>query len=708
MWNQGVTYLLPVANFTINIWRKAPFIRFLIPLIAGIILQWYLQINVVLWWYLISICIALIIIFFFIPFFHRFKLLVFNGIIISILFIAAGALLTWHKNIYNNRQWLGNFYKEKDVLQVTLDEPLIEKTKSFKANAVVNYLIHDEKKIPVKGKIILYFQKDSLVQHLVYGSQIIFNKSLQEIKNAGNPGGFDYKQYLLFQEITYQVYLKPDEFVVLKEKNTNWLNKFLFSTREKVISIIRKYIPGEKEQGLAEALLIGYKDDLDKTLVQSYTNTGVVHIIAISGMHIALVYWLLAFLLKPLQRKKYTNWMRPLLIVAGLWLFSLLAGAQSSVLRSAVMFTCIVLGENLSKKTFIFNTLAVSAFLLLCYNPFWLWDVGFQLSYAAVLSIIIFMRPIYNWFYVRNKLLDFIWKLSSVTIAAQILTVPLSIYHFHQFPNYFLLTNFVAVPLSSIIVLGEILLCSIFFTPIAATITGKLLSLFIWIMNSYIERIEMLPYSLWNQLQINILQTILLYGCITAISFWFIKKSKTGLKIGLAAFWGFILLRSYSFFQTNEQEKVVVYNVPQKQAIDFVNGRNYFFVGDSDLLEDDFARNFHLKPSRILNRTSPVKSPADFLQYENYFLFGTKKIMLLDKPISFSTSGNKETIDVVMISKNPKINISDLANSFYIKKIVFDGSVPTWKVKRWKTDCDSLHIPYHDVNEKGAFVMNLR
>jgi competence protein ComEC len=697
-----------VTSFTIQLWKKAPFIRFLLPLMAGIIVQWNLRVPVQIWWWVLGICLLVIFAFFFIPFFSRFKLFLLNGITISIFFLSIGAMLAWYQDIRHNKQWLGNFYKENDVVMVTLDEPPVEKTKSVKADASVNFLAEDEKKIQVKGKIILYFQKDSLLQQLAYGSKIIFKKPLQEIKNSGNPGGFNYKRFSLFQGITYQVYLKPGEFTVLNEKNEKWLDKFLYSTREKVIHILRKYIPGEKEQGLAEALLIGYKDDLDKNLVQSYTNTGVVHIIAISGMHLALVYWLLVNLLKPLQRRKHIKWLRPILIIAGLWLFSLLAGAQASVLRSAVMFTCIVWGENLSKKTSIFNTLAVSAFILLCYNPYWLWDVGFQLSYAAVLSIVIFMRPIYDWFYIRNKLLDFIWKLNAVTIAAQILTVPVSMYHFHQFPNYFLLTNFIAVPLSSAIVLGEILLCVLSFFPVAAILAGKLLSFFIWMMNSYIERIEALPFSLWDGLQINIAQTVLLLAFVASISFWLMEKIKAGLKVGLIALFGFILLRSYSFLQSKRQQKLIVYNVPQRQAVDLISGRDYFFVGDSDLLADDFVRNFHLKPSRILNRITPTAPLNDFLQYENYIVCRSKKIMMLDKSVSFIKPGNKEVIDLVLISKNPKVYISRLANSFDIKEIVFDGSVPAWKVQRWKKDCDSLHIPYYDVNEKGAFVMKLR
>ena len=681
---------------------------------AGIVVQWHFQINITSWWIILLIAFILVISFSFLPFFNRYRFAFLTGLFVSLLFFSAGAMLAWQKDIRNNNDWLGNFYKDQDILVVTLDEPPVEKTKSVKANATVSYLLRNERIIPVKGKVILYFKKelsagqaDSSLQ-LIYGSQILFKKALQEIKNSGNPGGFDYKRYSLFQGITHQVYLKPEDFKVLEGKKENQFRKFIYTSRERVLNILRKNIPGDRELGLAEALLIGYKDDLEQSLVQSYTNTGVVHIIAISGLHLGLIYWLLALLLKPLQKRRKIRWLRPVLIITGLWLFSLLAGAQPSILRSALMFTCIVLGESLSKKTSIYNTMAVSAFILLCINPYWLWDVGFQLSYTAVLSIIIFMKPIYNWFYIKNKLLDFLWKLNAVTLAAQILTVPLSIYHFHQFPNLFIFTNFLAVPLSSAILLGEIFLCVISFIPAIGLLVGQLLSWLIWVMNTYIERIEVIPFSLWDGLQISILQAVLLILFAAGISYWLMEKSTKGLKYGLIALLSFAVLRSYSFIQTNRQQKIIVYNVPQKRAIDFVNGRNYFFVGDSDLLTNDFARNFHLKPSRVLYRVKSAAALDNFSVYKNYLTCFNKNILLLDKTVSFLPQDIKPIIDLLVISKNPKIYMQELAGSLNIKQVVFDGSVPAWKTNYWKKDCDSLLIPWHDVTSKGAFVMNLR
>jgi competence protein ComEC len=704
-----------MAAAVVYFWKKAPFLRFLIPLAAGIILQWHLQFPLNYLWYAAGISATILIGLFFIPLFEKFRYSFAGGAAIMLMVAAAGALLTWHRDIRNDRQWLGHQYEKNDKLVVTLDEPLVAKTKSFKADASVNFFIRGDKTIPVTGKIIIYFGRDTAVDaarpilsELTYGSQLLLGKPLQEIRNSGNPGGFDYKRYCLFHDISHQVYLKPDEFILLPDKKETWLKKFLISTRNRVLHILRSHIRGEKELGLAEALLIGYKNDLDKNLVQSYTNTGVVHIIAISGLHLGLIYWLLLQLLMPMRKRKELRWLRPLLIIAGLWLFALLAGSQPSIVRSAAMFTSMVIGDSYLRKGNIFNTLAFSAFILLCWNPFWLWDVGFQLSYAAVLSIVLFMRPVYHLFYIRNKLLDFFWKLTSVTIAAQVLTMPVSVYHFHQFPVLFILSNFIAVPLGSVILIGEIILCAVSFLPAVAAMAGKLLSCLIWFMNTYIERVESLPYSLWDGLQLTILQSAVLFIIIAGFSYWLLEKSKPGFYFGLAALLVFVSLRTASFLQTSQQKKIIVYNIPPRQAMDFVDGRKYFFLGDDELLKDDFLKNFHLKPSRIRHRTEPEKRLGNLYHRDNYFVYHGKKILLADKTLSFRYTEDKMPVDLLVVSKSPRLYFKTLANSLDIKQVVFDSSVPPWKMKHWKKDCDALGIRWHDVNEQGAFVMNLR
>jgi competence protein ComEC len=599
-----------------QLWNKAPFIRLLIALATGIILQWYAQLPLDYLMVIFATSLAFVFFYSLTSIRKRYQLGVANGIAVCLLFASAGGLLVWTNDIRNDQEWVGHHLKKKNFISVLVEEPLVEKANSYKALASLQSLNDSGLGYAVNGKVILYFKKDSAPPSLQYGSRIVFKKPLQEIKNAGNPASFDYKTYCLFQGITHQVFLAKEDYVILPGSNQNSFRNFIYRTRVWVVSTLRKYISGDKEQGLAEALLIGYKDDLDKNLVQAYSNTGVVHIIAISGLHLGLIYWLLLFLTKPFTRNKKLVWLRLLLIISSLWLFSILAGAQPSVLRSALMFTLIAAGEVVLRKTNIFNTLAFSALALLCINPFWLWDVGFQLSYSAVLSIVLFFQPVYHWFDFKNKIIDFLWKLTAVTIAAQILTLPISIYHFHQMPLLFLFTNFVAVPLSSIILFGEILLCASFFLTPLATLIGSILKELIYWMNSYVEQLDSLPFAVWDHLSINIAQTILLLIFAVAGCYWLMEKQRRFAWTAFTSFALFMLVRAFSFMDAYSQKKLIVYNVSKHTAIDVVNGRHCSFLGDTTLLYDNFARNFHLQPSRVLHRVMPEKGEPQLRSFQ--------------------------------------------------------------------------------------------
>lgn len=579
----------------------------------------------------------------------------------------------------------------QEIYKASITEPLSEKENSFKALAKILPLSVEKKS---KSKLLIYFQKDSLASTLGYGSTIIFKKQLQEVRSSGNPGSFDYKQYCLFNGITHQVYLQSKDYKILNEKETNSFSSFIIACRNWTIRTIKKYIPGKKEQGLAEALVIGYKDDLDKNLVQAYSNTGVIHVIAISGLHLGLVYWILLFLTKPLARLKKFSWLRFLLIISGLWIFGITAGAQPSVVRSALMFSCLAFGETISRRTSIYNTLTLSAFVLLCYNPFWIWDAGFQLSYAAVASIIMFYKPVYNLVYFKNKILDFFWQLSAVTCAAQLLTLPVSIYHFHQFPNLFFITNIVAVPLSSLILIGGIILCMISWLDFIALFLGQLLAFMIGFMNGYIERFNNVSIAISEGLYINFPQAFLLTFSILFICFGLMSKKNSELKTGLAALFCFLAIRSHSFKQVNQQQKLIVYNVAKHTAIEFIKGRSSLFVGDSQVLQDPQIMNFNINPSRIVHRVlSSKRISAD------QFQFGGKKISLV--------KSHPEAADVLIISRHTKADL-DFSAIGAKPMVVIDGSVPFYKAGKYKQLLDSLKVPYHHVTEKGGYVLNLQ
>lgn len=695
-----------MADHGMYFWKQTPLFRLLVPFIIGIIFQWYIGIGLFtqLVTALCSICLFVLI-----NLLPQHKIYTWGwlkGIAIMGFLFVAGAFITYKNDIRTNALWVGNIYKYEGAVLATIQEPLVEKSKSYKALATIDAVYTNNKWITVNGNVLLYFKKDSLPPTLDYGAQIVFIKALQPITSPGNPGSFNYQRFNAFRDIYHQCFLQTADYQLTGLTIKNAFRQWLFTLQFSVINALKKYITEEREQGVAEALLIGYRDDLDKNLVQAYSNTGVVHIIAISGLHLGMIYGTLVWFFKLFKKRRWTWWVKPVVILLVIWIFSLVAGAAPSILRSAVMFTFILAGESLGKKLTIYNTLAASAFTLLCFNPFALWDVGFQLSYAAVLSIVLFMQPVYNWIYFRNKFLRGVWKLNAVTLSAQVLTVPIVCYHFHQFPNLFLLTNFIVVPLSSIILYTELFLLTFntIFTPLA-TFFGVITEKLLWLMNTFIIKMNDLSFAVTDNIQVSIVQTLLLYGSIIAGSYWLMRKSTRARTIAMGFGFFFFVALSADLYKNAIKSKLIVYNIPQHTAIDFVEGTHYIFAGDTVLLHDGFLQNFHLKPSRVLHRMQPAHI-EDLAAAGPFYFYKNKTILLLDRPFRFA-GNEKVKVDCIVLSKSPNVKFAQLAGVFDCPLYVFDGSNSLWKIRQWKKVCDSLHLRHYSTQENGAFIMNL-
>jgi len=632
----------------------------------------------------------------------QFGLKALRGLLLNIFLCLCGCLSLYYKDDLNDRESIANVYQPGAKLVLTIQEPLLKKPGSYKTLASVRGIILNNKLYKTNGSILLFFEKDPVHLKLKYGDILISGAVLQPVSNTGNPAAFDYRRYCYLQGIHYQLFLNANSFTLTGKTNVNLLKKFLFDLRNEIIAIMQQNIPGKKESGLAEALLIGYKDNLDKELVQSYSNTGVVHVIAISGLHLGLIYALLVRLTRRLNRSVTGRWIQLLIVITGIWIFSLLAGGSASVVRSAVMFTCIATGYVLSRKSSVYNSLAASAFLLLNYNPFWLWDTGFQLSYAAVLSIVLFQKPVYNLITVENKLLDMLWRTCAVTLSAQVLTTPVSVFYFHQFPILFLATNLIAIPLSSAILIAEIFLCCISLLSPAAVILGKIIYFLIYGMNSFVEFIDRLPHSNWRHLQIDVLQFFLLYTIIAGKVLWLSEKIKTGLAITLAASLFFLLIRSLSFYQAGIQQKIIVYNIPKNSAVEFVKGRKAMFIAGAAVKDNVSLIRFHIEPSRIYHRISTVYASTDVENSNFAYWHNGKKILVIHNPVKLGVN-----TDLVVIGGNPGGKITDLITGMMPDLIVFDSSNARWKIRAWTKQCQELGLACFSVPDEGAFVMNL-
>jgi competence protein ComEC len=697
-----------MMRYAVPVWKKAPFLRLLLPIAAGILLQWSFNIDlkfIILSAVLFSaICIA----FFLLPLSLLYKLRVIHGIVLNFLLIVCGSFVTWQKDIRNDPKWFGKIYHDSDQLIISISEPLIKKNRSYKAGAEIVNIISRDSLSGARGRIIIYFEKDSLPPALKYGDRIIFNKRLQAIRNTGNPGAFDYRQYSAFHGIFHTVYLEKKDWILIPAGHAPSLQQFLFTARENILHVLRKNLRGNDDQlAIAEALLIGYTQDLDKDLVQAYSNTGVVHIIAISGMHLGLIYVMLLWIFKTIPGLKRLKFLKFVIIIAALWLFALLTGGSASILRAAVMFTCIIIGENLKRRSSIYNSLAASAFLLLCYNPYFLWDVGFQLSYLAVAGIIIFQKPVFNLWYFKNRLLGKIWQLTSVTLAAQLLTFPVCLFYFHQFPTLFLFTNILLVPLSGIILFAEIFMVALAGLPWISFYLGKITWYLIWLMNAIIGWFNELSFSVWDGISMPLFSTLVLYALVSATALWLFYKNKTAFFFSLFMLVIFSMASLFAGWHTALQQKLIVYNIPRHRSIDFVKGRYYSFVGDDEVSGDAMLQNFHLRPSRIALHTSEMKGRDMVTRSEKgmYFI-NERKILVIDRAVNYQST-LKINVDIIIISGNPKLSIPQLVSVFNCSQFVFDSSNNLWKIAKWKKDCEQLHLRCYSVPDQGAFVFDL-
>ncbi len=425
--------------------RQLPLLRLLVPLIIGILFQ--IEFNIRLEYFLYFIIISLIIWFLINKFYdgvYKFRFLF--GTIISIIFFAFGAILT---NLNTAKKF--QFTDKQIIATAIISEFPEEKKNTFKTLLKINQVLSDSIKYTGSSKIITYIQKDSLTNKLTYGDKIIFSGRPRNVKNPGNPHEFDHKKYLFGKSIIEQMYLKSGSWRILEHNKASSIFSFAGKLRKKLKQIYKNFSINGQDLAVLSALTLGDKSELTEETQRSYVSSGAMHILAVSGLHVGIIYFVLNYIFSFLDKLKirkynYGKFIKAVILLFSLWFFALLSGLSPSVRRASIMFSFFIVGATLSRTINIYNSLGASAFLLLVINPYLIKSVGFQLSYIAVLSIVYLQPKIENIFIIRNKILFKIWLLISVSIAAQIGTAPIALYYFHIFPNWFILTNLIVIP----------------------------------------------------------------------------------------------------------------------------------------------------------------------------------------------------------------------------------------------------------------------
>lgn len=677
-------------------WKKAPFIRIVLPFILGIVLQDIFGLAMQQIGILFLLLILLILLPSFLPQAQQFINRWLYGVSIQLLIIVFGMAVMNIGNIKADRNWYGHQLSDSAVMVVKIEKPE-EKAKTWKATAHVLY-VNDK---PAKGKLLLYFIKSDSTSLLKSGDVIWVVNQLQPVSSSGNPGSFDYAKYMAKQQVFHQAFLYPNQWKFLHINREGFFQKILRHTLQYEENVLNKYIQGPKEKALAKALLTGDRSSLDRELVQAYSNAGVVHLMAISGLHLGLIYILLLKITQLIPGLARKNALRMLVVLAGIWFFAFITGGSPSVLRAAVMFSFLCSGIMFNKTSSSFNALAASAFLLLCFDPMLIFHVGFQLSYAAVLGILILQRPIANWFKFENKLLVYVWQLVSVSIAAQLFTVPLCMYYFHQLPILFIISNLVAIPVASVGLWLGVLLISLGWLPLAAGILGKAEQHIFGFLNDFVQYIDTINFASWSGFYPNLLQVMLLYAIFIFALIWWLRKNTHAFKFALLSVFLFCLSIAWQKWESSNQQQLVVYNVSSSAAADMFLGNYFYPISETQPPPDEVltARKIFFAKSFLRNVQKSAFEGSDI--YSAPF-----RLLHLKKQTHFPILPQKIRLDYLLISNNSKTNMSDLSQTFDPGLIIFDGSNKRRQVQKWKKECEELHLRCHDIASQGAVVTN--
>jgi len=577
-------------------WHAVPFARVLIPFITGILIGFYcpsgLSPAVVIF------TLSLLSLLFFNALFKgkwHFRTRLIQGVLLTICISALGFFRTyWHDEIRQQKHF--SSFKHARFYYVQIDDAVVEKAKFYRCYAIVHQ-VNDSGNLThaSQGSLLMYFNKQYTKEKPMIGEQFIVKANAMTFNEPANPEEFDYKKYLAYHNIQYQLF--SDSVYTLKSpfaKSSIYRSATIF--RDQCLQIIRQHIHSAKELGVAEALLLGYKDDLDPDITSAFSRTGTLHVLAVSGLHAGIIFLLISFLTRSLQDKKRGKWIQLLLLLSGIWFYAFMTGLSSSVLRASVMFSIMSIGKILKYKPNIYNTLYASAFLLLLYNPLYFFDIGFQLSYLAVLGIVWIQPMMDKWYQPRYRFDKYLWDLMSVSLAAQCLTFPISLFYFHQFPNYFLISNLLIIPLTTFILIGLILLLALNWIPILALWTGKLLFGLIWLSNALVSGIDRLPYSFINGIQLSFIQLLLLYGILVFFVFYLLSKSKWLIFSVLIFTLFFVGLQTFYSYKQNHQRIFVIHAIKGHDVFTCIEGRKAYLISDSAFLNDSSAIHFFIEP----------------------------------------------------------------------------------------------------------------
>ena len=597
--------------------------------------------------------------------------------------------------INDNRNY-DSFYEQhlKENSTVILQIHSVLKSGNYSDKYEANVIQVDE--IKSIGTVLLNIKKDSFSSPLKVDSQVLLKPILKELIPPLNPHQFNYKSYLAKQGIYHQLFTEKHRFLRLNSTTTT-----LFGLSEKfrnrIQKSLEKYNFQDNELAVINALLLGQRQDISKELIKDYQRAGAVHILAVSGLHVGVILLILSFLFKPVEKLKYGKFIKMLIIVFLLWMFAFIAGLSASVVRAVTMFTFLAIGMSFRRKNVVEFSFISSMFFLLLIKPMFLFDVGFQLSYLAVFGILWTQPKIYAIWKPRFKVVDFFWQLFTVSIAAQIGILPLSIYYFQQFPGLFLVSNLVIIPFLGAILIGGILVMITSLLNILPQFLADFYRMIISWMNAFVSWISHQEEFLFKEISISFNVMLCWYAFIFLGVYFLIDKTSKKL---IYFFISILLVQSVFLIESLEnksKEELIIFHKSRFSIIGERIGEQLFLQHDLDSLK--LLKENSVKSYRVAESVTEIQET----NFRNFIKFSDKDILLIDSLGVYQVGGMKKPI--VVLQYSPKINMTRLIQKLEPSTIIADGSNYKSYIIRWKKICLQNQMPFHYTGQKGAYIL---
>ena len=569
----------------------------------------------------------------------------------------------------------------------------------------------------VRQNIDAHYSIADSCQYLKIGDRISFNEKIYPLKNMLNPEGFDFKKFKFYKGIQYQTFLKEFDLINHKSSFSSFISNNQIKIRCYMIDLLEDHIKDEHALAIATAMLLGYKDEMDKSLYTAFANTGAVHVLAVSGLHVGILSYCVFFLTSMFKhRGRFFMAIRLCICLLCIWSFAILTGGAPSVIRSAIMFSLFLIGKTNNQKSSFYNILAGTALIMLLFNPLYLFQIGFQFSFLAIWSIIFFYPYVSKLIEPKNKLGNYIWDLTSVSIAAQILVGPLSIYYFNKFPSIFIISGIIAIPAAFLIMINGMALiiaefiigCSLFTSFIAS-----LLNLLLKFFYESIFFLHELPYSLIEGIHIENIMLITIYLSLISIML-FIKTKNSKMFISFLAMIFFANGYALSFqFELAHQKKLVVYHKKEGTQIDLFDGTIVysFKLGASDPYFEDATKSFYSKNKiqRIIKLDLNDRFDDGILTLDNNIIkFEAQKILVIS-PETILKNDTEQIYNYALIINSTPPPILPYSNVLQSKWIIFDGSIDYHLHKKWMNYLEQHAYSglIHYSKDKGAFIKKI-